>query len=66
MPSETARETATSIQDLVDRLGINRASLYSTFGDKKALFDQASPVIAAPKQRACRLFSGSKPRSARA
>ena len=32
---------ATSVQDLVDHLGINRASLYSTFGDKKALFDQA-------------------------
>jgi TetR/AcrR family transcriptional repressor of nem operon len=32
---------ATSIQDLVDHLGINRASLYSTFGDKKTLFDQA-------------------------
>lgn len=29
---------ATSIQDLVDRLGINRQSLYDTFGDKKQLF----------------------------
>ena len=32
---------ATSIQDLVDFLGINRASLYDTFGGKKALFEKA-------------------------
>lgn len=31
----------TSVQDLVDFLGINRASLYSTFGGKKQLFDRA-------------------------
>ena len=29
---------ATSIQDLVDRLGINRFSLYDTFGSKHELF----------------------------
>ena len=29
---------ATSIQDLVDALGVNRASLYGTFGDKAHLF----------------------------
>ena len=29
---------ATSIQDLVDQLGINRQSLYDTFGDKQALY----------------------------
>jgi len=29
---------ATSLQDLVDAMGINRASLYDTFGDKYALF----------------------------
>ena len=29
---------ATSLQDLVDATGINRASLYDTFGDKYALF----------------------------
>ena len=28
---------ATSMQDIVDYLGINRASLYSTFGGKKNL-----------------------------
>lgn len=29
---------ATSMQDLVDCTGINRGSLYATFGDKRALF----------------------------
>lgn len=29
---------ATSIQDLVDRVGINRASMYDTFGDKRSFF----------------------------
>jgi len=29
---------ATSVQDLVDALGVNRASLYGTFGDKAQLF----------------------------
>src|SRR3954464_12959033 len=32
---------ATSIQDLVDHLAIQRASLYAAFGDKHALFLQA-------------------------
>ena len=32
---------ATSIQDLVAHLGINRASLYDTFGGKEALFEKA-------------------------
>ncbi|WP_343487169.1 TetR/AcrR family transcriptional regulator [Allomuricauda sp. d1] len=32
---------ATSMQDLVTHLGINRASLYDTFGSKDALFEQA-------------------------
>lgn len=32
---------ATSMQDLVDYLGISRSSLYDTFGGKKALFDNA-------------------------
>ncbi|MEM1322777.1 MAG: TetR/AcrR family transcriptional regulator [Bacteroidota bacterium] len=32
---------ATSIQDLVSHLGINRASLYNSFGDKKSLFNKA-------------------------
>jgi TetR/AcrR family transcriptional repressor of nem operon len=29
---------ATSVQDLVDQMGINRGSLYGTFTDKRALF----------------------------
>ena len=32
---------ATSMQDLVDRMGINRASIYATFGDKRSLFIKA-------------------------
>lgn len=32
---------ATSVQDLVDHMGINRFSLYSTFGDKHTLFLKA-------------------------
>lgn len=32
---------ATSIQDLVSHLGINRASLYDTFGSKEELFERA-------------------------
>ena len=32
---------ATSMQDLVSHLGINRASLYDTYGGKEALFNKA-------------------------
>ena len=32
---------ATSMEDLVSMLGINRASMYNTFGSKQALFEQA-------------------------
>jgi len=32
---------ATSMQDLVEAMGINRGSLYATFGDKRSLFLQA-------------------------
>jgi len=32
---------ATSMQELVSRLGINRASLYDTFGNKNQLFERA-------------------------
>ena len=32
---------ATSVQDLVDCMGINRGSLYATFGDKRSLFVEA-------------------------
>ncbi|WP_198034433.1 TetR/AcrR family transcriptional regulator [Dyadobacter tibetensis] len=33
--------SATSVQDLVTHLGINRASLYDTFGDKEQLFKKS-------------------------
>jgi TetR/AcrR family transcriptional repressor of nem operon len=33
--------SATSVQDLVEHLGINRASLYDTFGDKEQLFQKS-------------------------
>ena len=33
--------SATSVQDLVSHLGINRASLYDTFGDKEQLFKKS-------------------------
>lgn len=32
---------ATSIQDLVERMGLNRGSIYATFGDKRSLFLKA-------------------------
>ncbi len=32
---------ATSVQDLLDHMGINRGSMYGTFGDKHALFVEA-------------------------
>lgn len=32
---------ATSIQDLVDKMGIKRGSIYNTFGDKHSLFIEA-------------------------
>src|SRR5436309_2382108 len=32
---------ATSAQDLVDELKINRSSLYNTYSDKKTLFEKA-------------------------
>ena len=32
---------ATSMEELVSMLGINRASMYNTFGSKQALFEQA-------------------------
>lgn len=44
---------ATSIQDLVDAMGINRGSIYDTFGDKSGLFQAALQryLIDAPSQR---------------
>jgi TetR/AcrR family transcriptional repressor of nem operon len=37
---------ATSIEELVSAVGINRSSMYSTFGDKKSLFLEALQLYA--------------------
>ena len=44
---------ATSISDLVEAMGINRGSIYDTFGDKAGLFELAIQryQIDAPSQR---------------
>ena len=47
---------ATSMQDLVDAMGINRASLYDTFGGKKALFDQAFELYRATNTAGLKRF----------
>ncbi|MEM8908570.1 MAG: helix-turn-helix domain-containing protein, partial [Bacteroidota bacterium] len=47
---------ATSMQDLVSRLGINRASLYDTFGGKQALFDRALALYRQKNQSGAREF----------
>ena len=56
---------ATSIQDLVDATGVNRGSLYGTFGDKKGLFlaviDHYMETIATPMMAE---LSNPDPRSA--
>ncbi len=57
---------ATSIQDLVEALGINRSSLYGTFGDKHALYLAAidryrADVVAA---RIAELEQAKSPRAA--
>jgi TetR/AcrR family transcriptional regulator, transcriptional repressor for nem operon len=51
---------ATSMQDLVDHTGVNRGSLYATYGDKRALFmaslerydDNRRNMLAALEKRA--------------
>lgn len=43
---------ATSIQDLVDCMGVNRGSLYGAFGDKRALFLKALAHYEAEHRRA--------------
>lgn len=47
---------ATSAQDLVDRLGISRSSMYDTFGDKHSLFIKALQLYR--KQRIEPVISG--------
>lgn len=47
---------ATSIQDLVNHLGVNRASLYDTYGGKKELFEQAFAHYRGRNIRSIRAF----------
>ncbi len=55
---------ATSIQDLVDAMGINRGSIYDTFGDKAGLFDAAIQQYQneAPSQRLIDFAKSGEPR----
>ncbi len=57
---------ATSMQDLVDCMGINRGSLYATFGDKRSLFIEALRRYDAVYREdwAARLSSSHRPRAA--
>lgn len=57
---------ATSMQDLVDCMGINRGSLYATFGDKRSLFIEALRRYDAVYREdwAARLSSSHGPRAA--
>lgn len=47
---------ATSMQELVDGMGINRASLYDTFGSKEELFDRAFRLYREANQAKIRDF----------
>lgn len=47
---------ATSIQELVDELGVNRASLYATYGDKRQLFERAFAHYRATNSKALSRF----------
>lgn len=47
---------ATSINDLVNHLKVNRASLYSTYGGKKELFDKALNHYMATSHKSLRVF----------
>ena len=55
---------ATSIQDLVDAMGINRGSIYDTFGDKSGLFQAAMQryLLDAPSQRLIQNAESGSPR----
>lgn len=50
---------ATSIQDLVSHLGINRASLYDTFGDKEQLFRKSFELYRRNNLEGLKQFLGS-------
>ncbi len=57
---------ATSMQDLVDCMGVGRGSLYATFGDKRSLFLQALRRYDQRHRRdwAARLATETSPRAA--
>lgn len=52
---------ATSIQDLVNNLGINRASLYDTYGGKKLLFEKAFALYRSSNIDAIKKYLKSQP-----
>ncbi|MBL7472578.1 TetR/AcrR family transcriptional regulator [Robertkochia sediminum] len=52
---------ATSVQDLVSHLGINRASLYSTFGDKEELFKKAFALYRKTNREGLSQFFNDRP-----
>jgi len=52
---------ATSIQDLVDHLGINRASLYDTYGGKESLFQKALQLYREQNTSQVRRFLEGRP-----
>ena len=56
---------ATSIQDLVDATGVNRASLYETFGTKRKLFRKALDRFAGSKHNVAQATAGMEPGMAR-
>lgn len=51
---------ATSVQDLVNHLGINRASLYDTFGDKEQLFKKSFELYRKTNIEGLKQFLGSQ------
>jgi len=51
----------TSVQDLVDHLGLNRGSLYNTFGGKRALFDRAFAWYRQQEIKRLRTFLDAQP-----
>jgi len=52
---------ATSVQDLVTCLGINRASLYDTFGDKEQLFKKSFELYRTTNKEGLIQFFKSRP-----
>ncbi len=52
---------ATSIQDLVNHLGINRASLYDTYGGKRELFDKSFQQYRASNTKGITSFLNDQP-----